>query len=153
MTELLPCRWRGMVNAEGKYPCLLPGERLAVSPGGVSAETCGRCYYRDLDVEADPPAPRPTTMPSVTAQAVAFAAEMARWNAAGRPRTPPEQLAERAAACSACEYKVVEGGRDRCSKCGCYMQSTPWLWGTVEIPGKLELATSECPVGKWKSLL
>lgn len=100
-----------------------------------------------------PPVMAPVEMPSKVVQASTLAWELARWAAAGSPRTTPEQLAERQALCNACEFKVMEKDRERCGKCGCYLYPTSWLMGTVETPGKLELGTSECPIGRWKSLL
>lgn len=155
MTITLPtCRWRGEQNAGGKFPCHLPGDRLSVSSDGVGPETCSRCYYADLDVNVEvEQKPKQQTLPSAASQVASFITEMAKWIAAGKPRCTTEQIAERKAVCDNCEFKVVLQDRQRCAKCGCNLQTTPWLFGTVETPGKLEMRTTECPEGRWKSLI
>ena len=146
MNGELQCRWRDDRPLPGdRYYCHSP--KLIVGASGVTLDTCKHCYLRDHT----PPAP--VELPSIITQAQTFLSEMTKWIASGRPRTTPTQQAERKAICDDCSDKVIVNGQDRCAKCGCNMQTTPWFFGTVETPGKLEMATSECPVGKWKSLL
>ncbi len=45
MRDLPTCRWRGDALAEARFACTSP--KLVVSPLGVNAEICLRCYCRD----------------------------------------------------------------------------------------------------------
>ncbi len=163
MIALPTCRYRGP-RSDGNYECSSPF--LFVPASGVSGEFClSKCPYIDrspaIEDEADllrireaVKRPSRTAMLSISLadQTQTFLSEMAKWIAAGRPRVSPEQQAERRAICDACEHKKVEEGRERCGLCGCYLRATSWLFGTVETPGKLELATVACPAGKWPAL-
>ena len=122
--------------------------KLQHGPNGVSDGLCSACYLRD---HASSPAP-PARL-SLGEQIASVALAYARWFAAGRPRPTPEQLKERQDLCSFCPEKVEVSGESRCGKCGCPLNKVVHLFGTVERPGKLEMSTEECPIGKWKSLI
>lgn len=47
---------------------------------------------------------------------------------------------ERLNICNICEFKSSSSRRIKCSKCGCYMEVKTWI------------ASSECPVQKWKAI-
>ncbi len=147
MIELPICRWRGNRTIEGHVECFSP--KLRHGPNGVREELCLGCYLCNHEPDSTPIV---AAMPSAASQAQTFVGKMAKGIAAGIPRATVEQVAERKAICDACEHKKVEEGRERCGLCGCYLRATSWLFGTVEIPGKLELATVACPAGKWPAL-
>lgn len=54
MIELPTCRWRGDPLPGDRYQCRIPPDKLAVSPEGVRAETCARCFYADQPIDAKP---------------------------------------------------------------------------------------------------
>jgi hypothetical protein len=68
-----------------------------------------------------------------------FGRALHRFANSGFSATPPEILAEREAACCACEWWDASAlkGTGRCKKCGC----STWA--------KLRMATEKCPLGKW----
>jgi hypothetical protein len=68
-------------------------------------------------------------------QYVTFAQAMARWVAAGRPVTPPEELAKRQTSCRGCVYFDHE--KIGCKFCGCGTEG-----GSLEY--KWLMATEEC---------
>jgi len=71
----------------------------------------------------------------VVRQVVGFAAEWAKWNAAGRPARTEEEQAKCQAICRECKpYWNPE--RNKCRICGCGKMM--WEW-----------ATKHCPINKW----
>lgn len=87
--------------------------------------------------------PAPPTSPGPIQQALGFVQALQRWQAAGRPRPSPEELAQRQAACRACPYH--NAAANKCGRCGCDLDSQPILFGLVDRPGKLDMASEECP--------
>lgn len=80
------------------------------------------------------------SMPPLIIRGWNFAAAMARWVLAGRPRRSQAEIDERLAICQACPFLV----NDHCSECGC---------ACVEenrLINKLALATEVCPKEKWR---
>lgn len=151
MTDLPACRWRGK-ETNGRFPCSSP--RLNVLTGTVSSDTCRRCEVVDLGPLEKRETPRIASEPSLARQAWSFSRAYARWQKAGRPRPTKEQRAEREDACRACP-NFAEDPQPRCRLCGCQMKNRTALFGAVEIPGKLDMATEVCPdnPSRWKSLL
>ena len=84
--------------------------------------------------------PPPASPGGIIQQAGRFAAAMARWALAGRPVTSSAGQARRRALCMACPDRAPD---DSCRRCGCS------LGGTAILPAKIEMATEECPAGKW----
>ena len=84
---------------------------------------------------APPPAPRRSFWRSL-GQAVSYGEALLRWQMAGRPETPPEELAKRKAACAGCIY--FDAQRIGCRYCGCGIDA-----GSLEQ--KWMMATESCP--------
>ena len=87
--------------------------------------------------EAPPPPPH-----SLASKVSRLSKAMARWIAAGRPRVTDEQRAERLAICGGCEHRDARA--DACKLCGCRLEH-----GVAMLPSKTEMATEDCPRGKW----
>ncbi len=133
-------------------------------------ETCRLCwlYHNRADYRAlwdgtapvtlppvDAP-PQPVEPPSLLEQSASFLTAMARWLTAGSPRPTPEQRAERAVICQACPHRREdEPGKPWCGKCGCPHNAERFLFGLAEKPGKLDMATEQCPDNppRWLALL
>lgn len=83
------------------------------------------------------------SLPTVRVMLARFGHSAGRFIRHGAPTTPPEILAERKAACRACDQWDAQAlkGSGRCKKCGC----STWA--------KLRMATERCPIGKWEAVL
>lgn len=92
------------------------------------------------DLAGKPHTPRPpaapTPPPTVTSMTVSVLSSLARWLAAGRPKTSPAGLAGRRAGCQACPHWDPKGwrGRGRCRLCGC--SGVKLEWATETCPDK-----------------
>lgn len=99
-----------------------------------------------LKAEAEPPqgatnALKEVAVPSLPQKAKNFAGAMIDWAKCGFKLVDDTVLAERKAICIACEFWQGDGymGAGKCSKCGC-------------SGVKLKLASSNCPIGKWRAI-
>jgi len=111
-------------------------ETITLTPGG-SGGGGGAMLRRNREPSHKPP--------GLLKQGASVTKAMAKWIAAGKPLVTPEQLAERTAACDACPHLRVKNGVKSCGLCGCSLAASSRLFGTVELPGKLEMATESCP--------
>jgi len=130
-------------------------------PGGCPREPNDSASYRDYWAaqtqkdrrhESPEEAAKP---PSLTQQLTSAAIAYTRWIVAGCPRPTLEQLTDRLAACNTCPHLIGrDGGEKRCGLCGCPINKVAHLFGTVERPGKAEMATEVCPdtLPRWRSL-
>lgn len=96
----------------------------------------------------------PPAAPGLPAMAVKAGKAYARWIAAGRPKLSAEQINQRQEACDSCPNQVTKNGHNTCGLCGCPLGNVSYLWGSVERPGKLEMATETCPAvpSRWPEL-
>jgi len=85
-------------------------------------------------------------LPSLVTQIKNFAQAAAVHVSGGAKRTPPALLQARLDACALCERRIVEGDRQRCAECGCYLTG-----GVAGSGGKAEWLDQDCPLGKWPS--
>lgn len=146
MIELPVCRWRGDVTVDGHHEC--SSHKLTHGPNGVLDELCHGCYLRDHEPT------QPVLHVSIRTRVWSASMAYARWVLAGCPRPTEEEVAERKATCDICPH-LVRGIEPRCGLCGCLINKVTHLFGTLERPGKAEMATEVCPDNppRWKSLL
>lgn len=80
--------------------------------------------------------------PTISSMAKSFFESATKFVASGFPRTPIEALQVRLDTCGACEHWDSSGfgGTGQCKMCGCSTQV------------KLRMATTECPIGRWKAI-
>lgn len=119
----------------------------------VSEDKCEK--YRQLWLAQAEGRPVPQ-LPPLAEQVRTFAAALAKWQAAGRPRRTEEEMATLQAICEGCEMHMRE--EKKCGLCGCHLSSTTmtFLLQMADAPGKLQARTEKCPYvsdefpnGKW----
>ncbi|HLN30470.1 MAG TPA: hypothetical protein VK395_22190 [Gemmataceae bacterium] len=133
--DLPICAHRGERMANDKFPCR--SSKLIVSGEGVSDDICLICPYVNQG--------EPIEERSFSQKAATFTNALMRWLAAGRPRTTPEQRADREGLCRACP--LFDGVKIACKACGCPGNTESMAFGLVEKPGKWDMATERCPLG------
>lgn len=75
---------------------------------------------------------------------VSVADAMGRWHAAGKPKRTPEEIARIFDdICRQCEHYEGDTAAGHCRMCGCQLRRSGGLLN------KIEMATEECPMGKW----
>ncbi len=84
-------------------------------------------------------------VPGAARRATSFAAETARWAAAGRPRRSEDRIAAIFAICRGCPLYLGDDTAGTCRACGCGLKAGGG------ITNKIAMATTRCPVGKWEA--
>lgn len=121
-------------------------------------ETCSACQlylsradYREIWDAPEPSAIEVAQPPGLLRKAASFRDSYSQWKEAGKPRTPPEDMLRRREICNACEF--LDKASDSCLRCGCPLKEAGLLVSLLtDAPGKLEMATEKCPVGKWEPI-
>jgi hypothetical protein len=145
-----PCEHFDSAAFQGGGKCLACGcpvqtkLRLASSACPIgrwgAAGVAGEADKSTNTPPVDPESPLPP--PSVSSMARSFFESATKFVASGFPRTPIEALQVRVDTCGACEHWDSSGfgGTGQCKVCGCSTQV------------KLRMATTECPIGRWKAI-
>lgn len=85
--------------------------------------------------------------PSLATKAINASVALVKAVANGFRKTPLDVLESRKAICGACELNKDNVCHHQ--KCGCFLTSERILFGTVNRPGKLEVASESCPLGRF----
>ena len=134
-------------NGDGMIPC--GGCQRGAPYDGLYrvADQCRLCwlYANDASYKAlwdGLPVPSPPKEPSLAKKVLSWAAEMAKWVAAGRPAVSRKEKERRHAICQSNQCGAYDRERDTCLACGCPLHKTAF-------GEKLSMATSACPKGLW----
>lgn len=108
--------------------------------GGVVCSRCGLpCESRRLRRRCRLPG-EPREEPGLITKVKHYAISVARWNAAGSPVRPTEEIGRIFSICESCEH-YAKASRPHCKLCGCSLSKLP-----NGLLNKIAMATESCPL-------